>query len=167
MVADPAYDAGAVVDVGAVYLYSGASGALISTLTGSAAGDKVGDQPVVVLKDGSYLVPSSEWANGGAAKAGAVTWCSALTGCAGEVSPANSLVGSSADDQVGYSWIYNPSLVILNDGNYGVTSISWTNGTQAGAGAVTWCAAGGGCTGPVSTANSLVGSTSGMRSAGR
>ena len=158
VVADPVYDAGPVVDVGAVYLYSGASGALISMLTGSAAGDKVGDQPVVVLTDGNYVVSSSEWANGGAAKAGAVTWCSAVTGCAGPVSPANSLVGSSANDQVGYSWYSFPSIVALPGGNYVMHDVGWANGSAMMAGAVTWCAAGGGCKGPVSVANSLVGS---------
>ena len=43
VVTDPYYDApGPVADVGAVYLYNGATHALISTLTGSTAGDQVG-----------------------------------------------------------------------------------------------------------------------------
>ncbi|MEO7539109.1 MAG: hypothetical protein ABIV21_03730, partial [Pyrinomonadaceae bacterium] len=44
VVTDPLYDApGPVVDVGAVYLYNGVTGELISTLTGSQAGDQVGN----------------------------------------------------------------------------------------------------------------------------
>ena len=46
-----------VLDVGAVYLYS-AGGSLISTLTGSAASDAVGDGGVTVLANGNFVVRS-------------------------------------------------------------------------------------------------------------
>src|SRR5687768_4912969 len=43
VVTDPMYDApGPISNVGAVYLYNGATQALISTLTGSTADDQVG-----------------------------------------------------------------------------------------------------------------------------
>ena len=41
VVSDPTFDAPGLVDVGAVYLYS-PTGTLISTLTGSQAGDQIG-----------------------------------------------------------------------------------------------------------------------------
>ena len=42
VVTDPQYTVGTTVHVGAVYLYDGGTGAVISTLTGSTAGDQVG-----------------------------------------------------------------------------------------------------------------------------
>ena len=42
------------------------------------------------------------WDNGAATNAGAVTWGSGTAGVSGVVSSANSLVGSTANDQVGY-----------------------------------------------------------------
>ena len=42
VVTDPLYDSGEVTNAGAVYLYNGATGALISTLTGSNNNDQVG-----------------------------------------------------------------------------------------------------------------------------
>ena len=90
VVIDPTYS-GSAADAGAVYLYDGGTGALLSTLTGSAAGDHVGSGGVVSLANGRYIVLSPAWDNGTAANAGAVTWCSSA-GCSGLVSPANSLV---------------------------------------------------------------------------
>ncbi len=158
VVTDPFYDAGAIADVGAVYLYNGATGTLISKLTGSTAGDQVGYagsyQPgVTVLSNGNYLVGSLYWNNIGAADVGAVTWGNASTGVSGVVSAANSLVGSTANDQVGYR------LTMLGNGNYVVHSPYWDNGAAANAGAVTWGNGTTGVSGVISNANSLVGST--------
>ena len=62
VVTDPSYDApGPVANVGAVYLYDGASGALISTLTGSTTDDEVGNGGVTVLSNGDYVVTSTFW----------------------------------------------------------------------------------------------------------
>ena len=99
------------------------------------------------------MVISPDWANGGAAKAGAVTWCSGTAGRTGVVSAANSLVGAQANDQIGIGVDYFGKLWVQNNGNYVVSSPSWT----ANAGAVTWCSGTAGCTGVVSAANSLVG----------
>ncbi len=118
VVTDPYYDAGATEDVGAVYLYDGATGAQISALTGSTAGDMVGrdhwsgEPAVTVLSNGNYVVSSPNWDNGAAADAGAVTWGSGTTGVSGVVSAANSLVGSTAGDRSAL------------DGDYGVTALS-------------------------------------------
>ncbi len=159
VVADPLYDAGATADVGAVYLYDGATGVLISMLTGSTAGDQVGwnglTADVKVLSNGNYVIRSRYWDNGTAADAGAVTWGNATTGISGVVSAANSLVGSTAGDYVGTG-----SVAALSNGNYVVSSDWWNNGAATSAGAVTWGNGTTGVKGAVSAANSLVGSWS-------
>ena len=53
------------------------------------------------------------------ASAGAVTWGNGTTGISGTVSAANSLVGSTASDQVGIGGI-----TALSNGNYVVNSYS-------------------------------------------
>jgi hypothetical protein len=137
---------------GAVYLYS-PSGTLISTLRGSVSGDSVGYDRIIVLPSGNFLVPSRDWHNGSAQRAGAVTWVNGTTGLEGFVSPANSLVGSSENDQVG------SNIVLLANGNYVVASENWTNNGAFQAGAATFVPADGSVHGAVSAANSLVGET--------
>ena len=56
---------------------------------------------MTALTNGNYVVRSPAWDNGAVADAGAVTLGSGTTGVSGAVSAANSLVGSTADDQVG------------------------------------------------------------------
>lgn len=153
VVTDPSYDAGALVDVGRVYLYNGTTLALINTITGVSAGDFVGNnfsgRGVTVLAGGDYVVTSSQW-NGGR---GAVTRCSATSGCPASISAANSLVGTTANDNVG-----GDGVTALPSGNYAVRSSQWDNGAINEVGAITWCPAAG-CTGAVTTVNSRYGST--------
>jgi hypothetical protein len=156
VVCDPYYDDGGTADVGAVYLYDGASAALISMLTGSTAGDQVGNWGVTGLSNGNYVVSSPYWDNEGVADAGAITWGDGMSGITGTVSADNSLVGSAAGDQVGI-W----GISTLSNGNYVVRSPSWDNEGVVDAGAVTWGDEESGVTGVVSAANSLVGSTAG------
>ena len=160
VVSDPGYDAGAVADVGAVYLYSGSDFSLIAILTGSTAGDQIGldgsDPGIRVLSNGAYLVRSPNWDQPAPllANAGALTWCDGGTGCSGVVSAANSAVGSSANDGVG-------GLVrVLTNGNYLIQASAWDDpvGAISNAGAVRFCTASAGCSGTLSAANSLVGS---------
>ncbi len=162
VVTDPGYDApGPIVNVGAVYLYDGVTLAIISSLTGSTANDAVGNGGVMVLSNGNFVVSSTSWN----ASRGAVTWCSATAGVNGAVSAANSLVGTTAGDQVGAPtagpqpfFAPVPSLTALNNGNYVVRSPSWDSGAVINAGAVTWGSGTVGVSGEVSSANSLVGS---------
>ena len=142
-------------DAGAVYLFNGATGALISTLRGSTAGDYVGISGVMVLGNGNFVVLSPAWQNGPAVNAGAATWGSGTTGVSGVVSSANSLVGSTANDQVGL----NGGVIALSNGNYVVWTFTWDNGAVADAGAATWGSGTTGVSGVISAANSLIGST--------
>lgn len=144
-------DPSALGTLGAAYLYS-PSGTLISTLTGSTADDQIGADGVVVLANGNYLIRSRNW-DGAAANVGAVTWGSATTGVSGVVSASNSLIGSTLDDQVG-----GVPIVVLNNGNYVVSTPNWKNGNVTTAGAATWGNGGSGTIGVVSASNSLVGS---------
>ncbi|MEO6541636.1 MAG: hypothetical protein ABIN74_11610, partial [Ferruginibacter sp.] len=152
IVADPLYDEGAVINVGAVYLYNGSTHALISTLKGSSANDRIGR--VTILTNGNYLVSSTQWKNAGVS-VGAVTWCSGVTGLSGVVSSSNSLIGSRANDMA------QLLLYPLTNGNYVVGNKGWANGAAApGAGAVTWGNGNSGISGAISASNSLVGVSS-------
>ena len=55
MVTSPFDDAGGM-DAGAVYLFDGETGALISTLTGSSTNDNIGIASVTALTNGNYVV---------------------------------------------------------------------------------------------------------------
>ena len=155
--ADP-YDSFVASQAGAVYLFDGNTGALISALTGSSANDRVGfgtnaSDGIAVLTNGNFVVRSVNWKNSAATDAGAATWGSGATGVSGAVSATNSLVGSTTSDSVG------ASVTALTNGNYVVSSPSWSNGVATRAGAVTWGSGTTGISGAVTAANSLVGST--------
>ena len=138
-----------------------------NSLIGGSAGDQIGSGylfgrlGVTPLANGNYVVNSPDWANGTATAAGAVTWGSGTTGIRGVVNASNSLVGSSANDAVGFDGI-----VELKTGNYVVNSSHWNNGSAMNAGAVTFVNGKNGITGIVSSANSLVGSTTNDRVGG-
>ena len=53
------------------------------------------------MSNGNYVVTSAYWDNGAATDAGAVTFGNGVSGVSGVVSAANSLVGSTASDDVG------------------------------------------------------------------
>lgn len=133
VITSPNDDAGGT-NVGAVYLFNGTTGALISTLRGSTSGD-MSTCLVTALTNGNYVIRNPNWNNGGAAAfAGAVTWGNGTTGVSGVISAATSLVGSSSFDNVG-------GVVALPNGNYLVISTLWDSGAIINAGAVTWEAA--------------------------
>lgn len=153
VVTDPFYDLpNGTADVGAVYLYNGTTNALMSTLTGSRTDDRVGSDGVKALSNGNFLVISPFWDNGSATNAGAVTWVSGANEASGVVNSSNSLVGSTANDQVGQNGV-----IVLTNGNYLVASPFWNNGATPDAGAVTWGDGTTGVRGAVGSSNSLVG----------
>jgi hypothetical protein len=149
------WDDGAASDLGAVTWCSGTTGcsgtvSAANSLVGATAGDSIGGNNIIILPNSNYIVPGQNWDNGATANAGAVTFCDGNTGCAGVVSAANSLIGTSANDFVGFVYV-------LPNGNYIVSSRNWDNGAAADAGAITWCSGATGCAGAISVANSLVG----------
>jgi len=135
-------------NAGAVYLFNGHTGGLISTLTGSNANDGTGNGGIAALTNGNYVVLSPNWNS----YTGAATWGSGTVGITGTVSASNSLVGSQANDNIGSNGI-----TALTNGNYVVLSPNWNNY----AGAATWGNGTTGVSGVVSSSNSLVGSNPG------
>jgi hypothetical protein len=155
---------GDVSGAGAVTWGNGTTGvtgtvSAANSLVGSHDTDFVGGWPfaggnrnlVLALTNGNYVVCSPGWDNGAIADAGAATWGSGTSGVTGVVSAANSLVGSTASDQVGVA------MTVLTNGNYVLRSPTWDNGSIADVGAVTWGNGASGVTGPISFANSLIG----------
>jgi hypothetical protein len=136
-------------NTGAVYLFNGSTGALISSIKGTSGGDRVGSGGVTALAGGNFVISSPDWS----AKRGAATWGSGTTGVSGVVSSANSLVGSVPNDAVSFDGI-----TPLANGNYVVTSSDWDGGVLD-RGAVTWGNGATGIVGAVSETNSLVGSS--------
>jgi hypothetical protein len=156
VITSPFDDAGGT-DAGAVYLFSGATGALISTLTGTSANDNLGSGGIVALTNGNFVVVSPLWDNALVVDAGAVTWGSGTLGVAGAVSPVNSLVGTTVNDAIG-----SFGVAALSNGNYVVRSPEWDSDRGApivNAGAVTWGSGTLGVAGAVTQLNSLVGGT--------
>jgi uncharacterized protein DUF5650 len=131
VVADPLFDVPGAADVGAVRLYDGATHALISTLTGSTAGDQVGWNyqhgriGAVEVGDSNFVVLSKFWHNGAIADAGAVTWVNGSIGLNGSVSDTNSIVGASANDAVGR----NPVVVLENATTWCARTCGTTSGS--------------------------------------
>lgn len=151
VVTDPTYDGWR----GAVYLFDGQTGDLISTLTGASSYDRIGSGGVTALPNGNFVVSSQNWQNGETGGlAGAVTFGNGITGVSGVVSAANSLVGSVAYDGNG-----GCRVIVLENGNYVVTNPFWNNGSIASVGAVTFGDATTGVTGVISAANSLIGAS--------
>ncbi len=153
------WDNEGTLDVGAVTWGSGAigiSGVVNSnnSLVGSASGDLVGYGGVTPLINGNYVVSSPNWDSSGASDVGAVTWGSGSSGVFGLVSGTNSLIGSSANDAVGFGGVSN-----LSNGNYVVRSPFWDHGGANDVGAVTWGSGESGVAGEVNITNSLVGAT--------
>jgi hypothetical protein len=120
----------------------------LNSLIGSNANDYAAGA-ITLLKNGNYVVSSSNW-NGGA---GAATWCNGSNGQPiGAISASNSLVGSAAGDAVSYDGI-----TALTNGNYVVPSEYWNNST----GAVTWGNGAGGTVGAVTANPSIIGAAAG------
>ncbi|MEN0048397.1 MAG: T9SS type A sorting domain-containing protein, partial [Bacteroidota bacterium] len=153
------WDNGSISNVGAVTWGNGSvgtSGVVSSSnsLIGSAVNDEIGFGGITELANGNYVVNSFRWDNNGVQNAGAVTWGDGTSGVSGVVSSSNSLVGSSAFDQVG-------SIIALTNGNYVISTPGWNNGSTGDVGAVTWADGTMGLSGIVSSSNSLIGSTAG------
>jgi len=153
------WDNAAIADVGAVTWGNGTTGRVgnvsnLNSLIGVVANDGIGNT-VTALSNGNYVVASLNWDNGAVLNTGAATWCDGSAGRVGTVTTANSLVGSSADDNIG-----SGGITALSNGNYVVESSVWNNGAVLDAGAATWGNGTTGTTSIVASGNSLVGSQS-------
>jgi len=163
VVASPYWSNGSASQIGAVSLCDGQSGCVgsvsplvLGTLTGIGTNDIVGNSGVSALANGAYVVGSNYWSNGSVWGAGAATWCNGTSGCAGQVSATNSLIGSLAGDEIADD--APEGVHPLTNGNYVVYSNHWTNnGTTVGA--VTWGDGNSGLIGTVTSANSFIGVT--------
>lgn len=173
VVASPKWSSGAVANAGAVTWANGETGlsgeiSAANSLVGSAQNTCVGGAcslqtgygGVVASADGNYVVVSPDWSTGAIASVGAVTWVDGSKGLTGAVSAANSLVGSSANDRVGFG-VQN--VTVLTNGHFVVASPYWANGATKMAGAVTWIDGAVGRAGIVSVSNSLVGFSDGSQ----
>jgi hypothetical protein len=106
------------------------------------------------------VVSSPWWDNAAIAEAGAVTWGDGTHGVAGAISVANSLVGSTDNDQVGYD--RDDDLVTaLSNGSYVVYSPDWDNASIVDSGAVSWGFGSIGIHGPINVQNSVLGLAAG------
>jgi hypothetical protein len=138
VVASPFWNnGGATTQTGAVTWGDGTAGTIgavssNNSWVGTNAYDRVGEAGVIALTNGNYVIASYDWANGVATSAGAITWGNGATGLTDIVSTHNSLVGTNANDQLGYGGI-----TAMSDGNYVVASQAWNNGAISQAGSVT------------------------------
>ena len=160
VVSSPGWNNALVVDAGAVTWGNGAtgiSGAVTTTnsMVGTNTSDRVSSGGVSALKNnGNYVIRSPLWNNGGIVDAGAATWAAGNVPLVGVVSVANSLVGTSNNDQVSALGV-----LALANGNGAVFSYLWNNGASLAAGAITWLNGATGIVGSVSASNSYVGGT--------
>lgn len=159
LVRNPADDLGAT-NAGAIYLFDGVTGALLSHLRGSSANDQIGSAGYTTLSGSVIALRSPNWTNpagatGVAANAGAITWYDTATGLSGIVSSSNSLVGGFANDAVASN-----ALSSLGSGNYYAYTPQW----NAVSGAITFVSATAAKpTGMISPQNSLVGANANDR----
>ncbi|MDR7423407.1 MAG: hypothetical protein QN159_13190 [Armatimonadota bacterium] len=160
------FDVGTVSNVGAVTWASGVTGlsGAVSTsnsLVGATANDLIGGSAIVPLSDGNYLVASATWDNGTVVNAGAVTWGDGASGTTGVVSTTNSIVGSTATDQVGGGNIW-----ALPGGAYVIGGSRWDNGPLVDAGFAMVVDGGAPSTLPINATNALVGGSANDRVGG-
>ncbi|MEZ5460661.1 hypothetical protein [Dokdonella sp.] len=158
VVISPDWDNGASADAGAVTWANGnigSSGEVTSanSLVGVTANDRIGSLGVTSLGNGGYVVNSPQWSDGSIVFAGAVSWANGITGLVGEVTAANSLVGTRSGDSVGDGGVF-----LVGNGNYLVVSSLWNNGAIESAGAVSFGRGSIGIFGPITALNSVRGS---------
>jgi hypothetical protein len=160
VVSSPHWSNGATASVGAATWRNGTSGsgaavAAGNSLIGSSANDRVGagsGMGVIALSNGHYVVASPYWNNGATQDVGAVTWRNGSSASSGLVSAANSLVGSTQFDYVGFGY-FSPQ----GNGNYITGHVGWDNGAIVDAGAITLGFGTGGTTGAITATNSVRG----------
>lgn len=152
------WDRGASVDAGAATFGVGSTGVAgtissANSLIGTRAGDRVGAR-ALALAGGDYLVLSPLWDDGPLVDVGAATFASGIVGLIGEVAGNNSLLGSSASDQIG-----SQNSLAFENGRYVVASPLWDSGAVANAGALTLGLEDGSVLGSIDPRHSVTGIT--------
>jgi hypothetical protein len=149
-------ETGVGIDAGAVAWGNGRTGLIgrisaSNALIGTQAGQRIGTQGTLtrVLANDNYLISSTGW-NGAASSVGALTWGDGNGGTTGYISAQNSLVGTTANDQVGTGFAE------LDNGGYAVFSQHWDNAGIVDAGALTF-SDGRGVRGAINANNSILG----------
>jgi len=156
VVASPNYDGG-TTNRGAVTWGNGATGGPVGTLSaatsliGGGNDDLVGSGGIIALTDGNYLILSPSW-DGAGTNRGAATWASGTAATSGTISTANSIFGSTDNDQVG-----SGGGIALAGGNYVIGSPLWNNGATADVGAVTFGFGGSTTASAITSTNSIIG----------
>ena len=156
VVASPNYDGG-MTNRGAVTWGNGATGGPVGTLSsansliGGGSDDLVGSGGIIALTDGNYLILSPSW-DGAGTDRGAATWASGTAATSGTISTANSIFGSTDNDQVG-----SGGGLALAGGNYVIGSPLWNNGATADVGAVTFGFGGSTTASAITAINSIIG----------
>lgn len=131
VVSSSVWDRGTTANAGAVTWGDGLGGTVgaiseENSLVGSKTGDQVGS--VTAMTNGSYVISSPLWNNGSLTNAGAITLLDGLSETTGAISSANSLVGSSKEDQLGIGGI-TPLRVGNMNGSFVVSSYKRSNET--------------------------------------
>lgn len=145
-------------NTGAVYLFNGKTGALLTTLLGANANDHIGSGGIIALTKGNYIVVSPNASRG----TGAVTWRSETVFADTKISRSNSFFGSTPGD---FSVVKTAALA---NGNFVIALPMWDLDEIADVGAVTWINGANGADtngniGLISKANSICGSKRGDR----
>ena len=120
-------------------------------LVGTTGGDGVGFD-IYALSNGNYVVLSSTWDDGFNADVGAITWGDGTAGLTGAVGQANSVIGATANDLLGTSYLFE-----TGGGYYSVISEYVTNGANAQAGGVTMLSINAPTSGYINSANTFFG----------
>ena len=141
VVVSPRWANGALPNVGAVTLGIGTTGITGfinsgNSLIGSSASDFVGNDGVIPLDNGNYVVNSRGWDEGAISNAGAITFCSGSTPTVGAVNSNNSLIASVQYDSAknDLESVPNNYYMIKGQGSqfnnfkYGVTIVSAATG---------------------------------------
>jgi len=110
IVGTPYWDNGGSADVGEVMLARGTGGTsgpvtAAAALVGSTPGDHVGNEATTALPNGSYVVRSTDWDNGGVMNAGALTLRRGSDRRGATITAENSVRGGVAN--VGYSLTFD------------------------------------------------------------
>lgn len=150
VVGSPNWGFGAATWVDGSAAFSGTVN-LLNSLRGGQSADGFGGG-LVALTGGDWLALTPYYSGGGITTRGAVTRVHGADGSGAVVNTANSLVGSTASDYLGYD-----GASVFADGNYVVRSVYWSNGGLGAAGALSVGSRGQTLVGTVNASNSVRG----------